>query len=152
MAACLISFDLKAELLLAIAAFSALGSKIGSDIAQKLWPTLEHSQILSTNLYDLPGSVWAFHTKPQAWSTHQPGSLSSKPVLSGDGQRTIETEPDGGDVASSGGTSSPKVLDLLDADDAQEETGFTQDEFSGELSCLLSKEEKAEQEEDKENV
>ncbi|CAH7666730.1 hypothetical protein PPACK8108_LOCUS1082 [Phakopsora pachyrhizi] len=87
-----------------------------------------------------------------AWSTHQPGSLSSKPVLSGDGQRTIETEPDGGDVASSGGTSSPKVLDLLDADDAQEETGFTQDEFSGELSCLLSKEEKAEQEEDKENV
>ncbi|KAI8456250.1 nucleoporin Nup186/Nup192/Nup205 [Phakopsora pachyrhizi] len=54
MAACPISLDLKAELLLAIAAFSAPGNKISSDIARKCWLTLEHSQILSTNSYDLP--------------------------------------------------------------------------------------------------
>ncbi|KAI8459017.1 hypothetical protein BY996DRAFT_6443147 [Phakopsora pachyrhizi] len=64
----------------------------------------------------------------------------------------LKTEPDGGNVASSGGTSSPKVIDLLEADDAQEETGFTLDRFSGESSCSLSKEEKEEkEEEDKEN-
>ncbi|KAI9616677.1 hypothetical protein KEM48_005093 [Puccinia striiformis f. sp. tritici PST-130] len=49
LAACPIPLDLKAELLLAIAAFAAPGNKISADIARKCWLTLEHSQILSTN-------------------------------------------------------------------------------------------------------
>ncbi|PLW19220.1 hypothetical protein PCANC_09997 [Puccinia coronata f. sp. avenae] len=54
LAACPVPLDLKAELLLAIAAFAAPGNKISADIARKCWLTLEHSQILSTNSWDLP--------------------------------------------------------------------------------------------------
>ncbi|KAA1100620.1 hypothetical protein PGTUg99_029313 [Puccinia graminis f. sp. tritici] len=59
LAACPIPLDLKAELLLAIAAFAAPGSKISADIARKCWLTLEHSQILSTNSWDLPADFGA---------------------------------------------------------------------------------------------
>ncbi|MBW0477790.1 hypothetical protein O181_017505 [Austropuccinia psidii MF-1] len=54
-----ISLDLKAQLLLAIAAFAAPGNKISADIARKCWLTLEHSQILSTNFLDLPPTFGA---------------------------------------------------------------------------------------------
>lgn len=54
LAACPIPLDLKAELLMAIAAFAAPGNKISADIARKCWLTLEHSQILSTDSWDLP--------------------------------------------------------------------------------------------------
>ncbi|KAH9442626.1 hypothetical protein Pst134EA_031741 [Puccinia striiformis f. sp. tritici] len=53
------AIDLKAELLLAIAAFAAPGNKIGADIARKCWLTLEHSQIISTNSWDLPAEFAA---------------------------------------------------------------------------------------------
>ncbi|POV98017.1 hypothetical protein PSTT_14710, partial [Puccinia striiformis] len=59
LAACPIPLDLKAELLLAIAAFAAPGNKISADIARKCWLTLEHSQILSTNSWDLPADFGA---------------------------------------------------------------------------------------------
>ncbi|OAV96557.1 hypothetical protein PTTG_01001 [Puccinia triticina 1-1 BBBD Race 1] len=59
LAACPIPLDLKAELLLAIAAFAAPGSKISADIARKCWLTLEHSQILSTNTWGLPADFGA---------------------------------------------------------------------------------------------
>ncbi|EGG11345.1 uncharacterized protein MELLADRAFT_76626 [Melampsora larici-populina 98AG31] len=56
LAACPISLDLKAELLLAIAAFAAPGNKISPDIARKCWLTLEHSQILSTHVLEYQSS------------------------------------------------------------------------------------------------
>ncbi|KAI9604942.1 hypothetical protein H4Q26_002912 [Puccinia striiformis f. sp. tritici PST-130] len=59
LAACPMALDLKAELLLAIAAFAAPGNKIGADIARKCWLTLEHSQIISTNSWDLPAEFGA---------------------------------------------------------------------------------------------
>jgi len=59
LAACPVPLDLKAELLLAIAAFASPGNKISADIARKCWLTLEHSQILSTNSWDIPANFGA---------------------------------------------------------------------------------------------
>ncbi|KAI8459687.1 hypothetical protein BY996DRAFT_8526600 [Phakopsora pachyrhizi] len=63
----------------------------------------------------------------------------------------LKTEPDGGNVASRGVTSLPKIIDISEPDNAQEVTGVTQDEFSGESSCLLSEEEEEQEENNKEN-
>ncbi|KAI8460916.1 hypothetical protein BY996DRAFT_6487108 [Phakopsora pachyrhizi] len=66
-------------------------------------------------------------------------------------KKILETEPNGGNVASSSGTSSSKVIDILEPDVAKEETGVTHDEFSVESSCLLSEEEEEQKEDNKEN-
>ncbi|KAG0147222.1 hypothetical protein CROQUDRAFT_43203 [Cronartium quercuum f. sp. fusiforme G11] len=78
LAACPIPLDLKAELLLAISAFAAPGHKISSDIARKCWLTLEHSQILSTNMSDYQSS---FGLTGIAQSGYVSGQLAKTGIL-----------------------------------------------------------------------